>query len=51
VAIVFLVEVSVINYQLTYYLDLLSLKGIDTVEGPLWVTSVWSHFGDDTVLF
>jgi len=43
--------VKVIDHQLTYDLDLLSLKGIDPVEGPLCVTSVRGHFGDDTLFF
>jgi hypothetical protein len=32
VTVVIFVEVNVINHQLTYNLDLLSLKGIDAVE-------------------
>src|SRR5260370_23208259 len=51
VTVVLVVEVKVIDHQLTYDLDLLSLKGIDPVEGPLCVTSVRGHFGGDTLFF
>ena len=50
-AVVIFVEVNVIHHQLTYNLDLLSLKGIDAAKRPLGVTSVRSHFGDDALFF
>lgn len=50
-AVILLVEVNVINHQLTHDLDLLSLKSIDSVEGPLCVTSIRGHFGDNTAFF
>ena len=50
-AVIIPVEVNVINHQLPYYFDLLPRKGIDAVEGPLWVTGVRSHFGYYAVLF
>jgi hypothetical protein len=49
--VVLAVEVNVIDHQLTYNFYLPSLKGFDAGEGPLRVTSVRSHFGDDAAFF